>query len=149
MTEKRALPVFNEVFGDLLRPASQPASEPEPSSTTGEKTHAKLKRNLDLALDVHKDALSFRLEGENSDKRFALEAANMTVKAALTTDRTALKARSEKTIERVLLRLLFIKFQGGDKLTAEDERMLRTAPRAEMEAALLPRQLAEYDRMEW
>lgn len=83
------------------------------------------------------------------DKRLALEAANMTVKAALATDKTALKARQDNTIARVLLRMLFYKKLRGRELGLEDLRQLKTAPRAELEAALGPRALQDYDQLEW
>ena len=124
---------------DSLAPASKAtlAFEGEP--------HAKLKRNLNLALDKHEELMSMVPESVG-DRRIILDAATATVKAALTTDRTALKARSEKTIERVLLRLVFLRKIGGYAVGAEDEKMLKTAPRAELEAALGPR-IADFDRM--
>jgi hypothetical protein len=144
MTEKPSAPIFNEVFADILH--SNPKPEPDPTSVS-EEAHAKLRRNLDVALDRHHDFM-IADQVTAGDKRLALEAANTTVKAALTTDRTALKAKSEKTIARVLLRLLFVRKSRGLELSPEDAKMLKSAPRAEIEAALFPRQLAEYDRME-
>jgi hypothetical protein len=149
MTEKPTLAVFREVFGDLLRPPLQPAPESEPAPTTGEEAQAKLKRNLSLALEVHKDAMTGQLVGEGGDKRLALEAANTTVKAALTTDRTALKARADNTIERVLLRLIVVRKYHGRENAPELVKKLHATPRAELEAALGQRWLKEYDRMEW
>jgi hypothetical protein len=150
MTEKPTLPVFNEVFGDLLRPAPQPAPDSEFAPSTGEAANAKLKRNLNLALERHKDIMSLDIGPESpvGEKRLVLEAATATVKAALTTDRTALKARSNNTLERVFLRLLFIKLQMGRAVKPEDVTKLKTAPRKELEEALGPL-LADYDRMEW
>jgi len=144
MTEKPAAPIFNELFGDVLHPAPQP--EPDPTLVSAE-AHAKLKRNLGVALDRHHDFMTAD-QVTAGDKRLALEAANNTVKAALATDRTALKAKSEKTIERVLLRLLVIRKMRGFDLTDDDVRMLRSTPRPELEAALGPQLLATYDRME-
>ena len=83
------------------------------------------------------------------DKRLALEAANITVKAALTTDRTALKARADNTLERVLLRAIVVRRYHGRDVPPERVKQLKATPRAELEAALGPRWLAEYDRMEW
>ena len=118
-------------------------------TSEGSEAHVKLKRNLAVALDVHHDAMTLDLPNVGvGDKRLMVEAANMTVKAALTTDRTALKARSDKTIERVLLRLLFLRKMRGFDLTDDDVKMLRSAPRAELEAALGPK-LADYDKLEW
>jgi hypothetical protein len=142
MPEKPSAPIFNEVFGHIRH--STPKPEPDP--TVSEEAHVKLRRNLDLALNRHHDFMTAD-QVTAGDKRLALEAANTTVKAALTSDRTALKARNEKTIERVLLRLLFLRRQRGYALSAEDEKMLKTAPRAELEAALGSK-LKEYDEME-
>jgi len=148
MTEKPALPIFNEVFGDLLRPAPQPA--PEPAQTIGEEANAKLKRNLDMALDVHQQAMSATLpDVPVGEKRLMVESAHMTVKAALTTDKTALKARSDNVLERVLLRCLFAAHRRGRTLNEADRERIKNAPRKDLEAALSPRQLAEYDRTEW
>jgi hypothetical protein len=146
MTEKPAAPIFNELFGDVLQPAPQP--EPDPALVS-EEAHAKLKRNLSIALDVHKAAMEATLPNiEIGNKRLMVEAANMTVKAALTTDKTSLKARSEKTIERVLLRLLVIRILHGCENRPEDEKKLRSTPRPELEAALGPKLLATYDKMD-
>ena len=129
---------------DSLAPASKAtlAFEGEP--------HTKLKRNLSKALDRQDELLDLDI-GEDAPighKRIVADVAGGVVKAALTTDRTALKARSEKVIERVLLRLLFIRKMRGYDLNAEDVKQLRTAPRAELEAALGPK-IADYDRMTW
>ena len=144
MPEKPSAPIFNEVFGHILQPTSKP--EPDPTLVS-EEAHAKLKRNLDLALDRHHDFMTAD-QVTAGDKRLALESANMTVKAALTTDRTALKAKSEKTIERLLLRLLVIRILHGRENRPEDEKKLRSTPRPELEAALGPKLLATYDKMD-
>ena len=106
MTDKPPLTVFSEVFGDTLRPAPQPTPPPAPTLASEGDAHNKLQRNVQLALEVHHKLMS--AEPENAgDKRLALEAANMSVKAALATDRTALKARQENTMELFMLRVLF------------------------------------------
>ena len=132
MPEKPSAPIFNEVFGHVLQPTPKP--EPDPALVS-EEAHAKLKRNLDLALDRHHDFMTAE-QVTAGDKRLALESANITVKAALTTDRTALKAQSDNVIERVFLRMLFYKKVYGRDMTAEDLNRLKTTPRAELEAAL-------------
>jgi hypothetical protein len=143
MPEKPSAPIFNEVFGHIL----QPTPKPEPDPTLSEEAHAKLKRNLDVALDRHHDFMTAD-QVTASDRRLALESANMTVKAALTTDRTALKAKSEKTIERALLRLLVIRILHGLQNPRELIEKLRSTPRPELEAALGPKLLATYDKMD-
>ena len=144
MAEKPSAPIFNEVFGHILHPTPKP--EPDPALVS-EEAHVKLRRNLDLALDRHNDFMTAD-QVTAGDKRLALEAANTTIKAALTADRTALKAKSEKTIERVLLRLLVIRIFARAREQAGGWKKLRSTPRAELEAALGPRWLSEYDRME-
>lgn len=126
------------------------ASPPPPTLVSDTEAHAKLKRNLSIALDRHKEIMDFELPDiPAGDKRLALEAANMTVKAALATDKTALKARQDNTIARVLLRLLFYRKLRGREMGPDDLKRLQTAPRVELEAALGPRALAEYDQLEW
>ena len=77
--------------------------------------HAKLKRNLDLALQRHEERLSQPLAEETDlrNKRLVAEVANTTVEAALATDRNALKARQQNTIEIVMLRVLFARIRRG------------------------------------
>ncbi len=77
-----------------------------------------------------------------------VESANTTVKAALATDRTALKARSDNILERVLLRVIVVRKYHG-RGSPKDVERLRATPRAELEAALGQRWLKEYDRMEF
>jgi hypothetical protein len=131
--------------------APLPADQPEPPRAVAGEAHAKLKRNLDLALERHEEILSqpIREETDVRNKRLVAEVATATVKAALTTDRTALKARQDKTLEILFLRVLFVAKSMGKELSARDLEKLKTAPRAELEAALSPRFLAEYDRMEF
>jgi hypothetical protein len=135
---------------DAGEPAAQPTyNEPEPPRVAATEAHTKLKRNLDLALERHEEILS-RPIAEESDvrsKRLVAEVATATVKAALTTDRAALKARSDNITDRTLLRLLFIRYQMGLPVRPDHLERLWTAPRAEIEAALWPKQLVEYDRM--
>ena len=127
----------------------QSYAPPTPTLASDGEAHAQLKRNLAVALEVHRDFMVAERETAG-DKRLALEAANMTVKAALTTDRTALKARQENTLERLFLNCLFQWKRMGRPLKPEESERLRTAPRAEIEAALVsPRQIAEYDAMEF
>lgn len=121
----------------------------ETLTSEGSEAHTLLKRNLTLALGVHRDAMTGQLEGEGGDKRLALEAANTTVKAALVTDRTALKARADNVIERVLLRAIVVRRYHGRDNSPERVKQLKSTPRAELEAALGPRWLAVYDKFEW
>lgn len=139
-----------DIFDAEPPAAPLPAGEPEPPHAVAAEAHAKLKRNLDLALERHEEILSQPIAEETDvrNKRLVAEVATATVKAALTTDRTALKARSDRTIERVLLRLLFYRKLHGYPNSPQDMEMLRTAPRAELEAAL-GKKIAEYDRMEF
>jgi hypothetical protein len=125
------------------------SNEPEPPRVAATEAHAKLKRNLDLALERHKEILSPAIAQETDvrNKRLVAEVATATVKAVLTTDRTALKARSDNITDRTLLRLLFIRYQRGLPVRPEHLERLWTAPRAEIEAALWPKHLVEYDRM--
>jgi hypothetical protein len=125
-------------------------SPPTTGLTSDSEAHAKLKRNLTLALDVHKAAMSAELPDiPVSDKRLMVETAHVTVKAALATDRTALKARQDNTLELVFLRVLFHRKRLGYELAAGDAERLKTAPRAQLETALGARQLVEYDEMEF
>jgi hypothetical protein len=136
------------VFGDTLRPAPQPA--PAPTLATEGEAHSKLQRNVDLALDVHQQAMRANLpDVPQGDKRLMVESAHATIKAALATDRTALKARQENTIEIVMLRVLFARKLHGMRSKPEDEEKLRTAPRVKLELALGARGLAEYDELKW
>lgn len=110
--------------------------------------HVKLKRNLDLALDRHKEIMADELQGvPHQTQRLIADVATATVKAALATDKTALKARQDNALERVFLRVLFHRKRRGDILDHEETERLRTATRIDLEASLDARQLAEYDRM--
>jgi len=127
--------------------------EGPPPLTTATEAHEKLKRNLDQALDWHSAAMAGELPDlPAGDKRLGQESANMTVKAALTTDRTALKARSEGIAERLALRTLFHRKRLGRELSPAEEAELRSTPRKKMEAAMgdgpgAPRLMAEFDKM--
>lgn len=122
---------------------------PKPTLTDeGSDAHNKLQRNVDVALDLHYEFMMADPESAG-DKRLALESANTTIKAALATDRTALKARQENTIELVMLRVLFARKMHGIASKPEDEEKLRTAPRAKLETAIGVRGLAEYDTFKW
>lgn len=137
---------------DTGPPASpRPADEPEPPCAVAAEAHAKLKQNLDLALERHGEILSQPIAEETDvrSKRLVAEVATATVKAALTTDRTALKARADNTIERLLLRAIVVRRYHGRDVPPERVKQLKSTPRAELEAALGPRWLAEYDRMEF
>jgi hypothetical protein len=140
------LPPNTDLFGDTLRPAPQPA--PAPTLASEGDAHNKLQRNVQLALEVHHKLMSTEPETAG-DKRLALEAANMSVKAALATDRTALKARQENTMELFMLRVLFSRKRLGYEIAPLDEEKLRTAPRAKLESALGARGLAEYDDLKF
>lgn len=132
---------------DRLEEALASTPSPPVLATEGD-AHNKLQRNVQLALEVHHKLMS--AEPENAgDKRLALEAANMSVKAALATDRTALKARQENTMELFMLRVLFSRKRLGYDIRTEDEIKLRTAPRVKLESALGARGLAEYDTLKW
>lgn len=109
--------------------------------------HAKLKRNLVKALDRQDELLDSDTSTIGGRMVVAGVAATV-VRAALTTDKTALKARSDNTLERVLLRLVFYRKLLGRETSPDELKRLREAPRAEIEAALGPR-IADYDRMEW
>ena len=130
--------------------APVPADEPEPPRAVAAEAHAKLKRNLDLALERHEEILSRPIAEETDarNKRLVAEVATATVKAALTTDRSALKARADNTIERVLLRAIVVRRYHGRDVSPEQVKKLKATPRAELEAALGQRWLKEYDRME-
>jgi hypothetical protein len=134
------LPPDTNLFGEAKGPPRVIAVE----------AHTKLARNLDLALDVHQQAMSASLpDVPQGDKRLMVESAHATVKAALATDRTALRARQENTLEIVLLRVLFARIKRGMWVKPEDAEKLRTAPRAKLETALGARQMIEYDTLEW
>ena len=124
-----------------------PTSPPPTLAAEGE-AHSKLKRNLSKALDVHDKILDADLPPDlpHGDKRLMLEAANATVKAALATDRAVLKARTDNVLELVFLRVLFHRKINGDTLTDQELTRLTTAPRKDIEAALVsPRLIAQYD----
>ena len=123
-------------------------SAPTPILTSETEAHAKLKRNLAKALDRHNELLDLPLETAG-DKRIVHDAATATIKAALATDKTALKARQDNTMARVLLRLLFYRRYRGLPLSDEHLAQLRNAPRKDLEAAMSARELAMYDRLEW
>jgi len=112
---------------------------------------AKLKRNLDLALERHEEILSQPIAEETDvrNKRLVAEVATATVKAAISTDKNALKARQDNILERVLLHCLFHARKFGRTLSEADRERIKNAPRKELEAASSPRQLAEYDRGEF
>jgi hypothetical protein len=138
-----------DVFDAKPTAALSPANEPEPSRAVATEAHAKLKRNLDLALERHEEILSQPIAGEIDvrKKRLVAEVATATIKASVTTDRTALKARSDNIIARVLLRAIFTRLVAGLPTREEDLARLKGASRKEIEASLFPRQLEEYDRM--
>jgi hypothetical protein len=150
MTDKPALVVFKEVFGDTLRSAQKPVPSPAPTLATEGDAHNKLQRNVDLALDVHKKAMDANLpDVPQGDKRLMVESAHATIKAALATDRTALRAHQDNIMELVMLRVLFARKLHGYAIKSDDEEKLRSAPRLKLEAALSARQLAEYDALKW
>ena len=123
---------------------------PKPTLASEGDAHNKLQRNVDLALDVHQQAMRANLpDVPQGDKRLMVESAHATIKAALATDRTALKARQENTIELVMLRVLLARKARGLWIKPEDEEKFRTAPRAKLESALGARGLAEYDELKW
>lgn len=125
-------------------------SGPSPTLAIEGEAHEKLKRNLHLALDLHGDIMEGAQVAENaSDRRLMAEVATATVKAALATDRTALKARRDNTLERLVLRVLFHRKRLGYDMAPRDLEELKNAPRVELEAALSPRWMAEYDQMEF
>ena len=140
-----------DIFDEEPPAAPLPADEPELTRAVAAEAHAKLKRNLDLALERHEEILSQPLAEETDvrNKRLVAEVATATVKAALATDRTALKARQENTIEIVMLRVLFQRYLRAMEIKPEDKEKLRTAPRAKLEIALGARGLAEYDELKW
>jgi threonine aldolase len=132
-----------DIFDSELPAAPPPAAEPESSRVVAAEALAKLKRNLDLALERHEEILSQPIaeEVDVRKKRLVAEVATATVKAALTTDKTALKARSDNVIERVLLRAVYVRLKYGLSVRREDVERLRTTPRKELEAAFNVREL--------
>jgi hypothetical protein len=140
-----------DIFDEEPPAAHLPADEPEPPRALVAEAHAKLKRNLDLALERYEEILSQPIAEETDvrNKRLVAEVATATVKAALATDRTALKARQENTIELVMLRVLLARKSRGLWIKPEDEEKPRIAPRAKLETALGARGLAEYDELKW
>jgi len=134
--------------GELTPPPSGSAMG---LTSPGDEAHVKLKRNLSLALDRQHEFLGAPVTPEMpvSEKRMVLEAAGATVKAALATDRTALKARQDNTLELVMLRVLFHRKRLGYELEDKYLERLKTAPRAQLEIALGPRQMMQYDQLEW
>lgn len=108
--------------------------------------HEQLKRNLKKALLRQDELLDVSTETVGGQMVVAGVAATV-VKAALTTDRTALKARSDNnSFKRVLLKLLFLKVQRGDALPPDRLKLLTSASREEIEAALGPL-IRDYDLM--
>ena len=143
MTEKPSLTILDEVFGAAQR------TDPKPETLVSDNTeaHSKLKRNLSKALD-RQDEL---LDGPTTtvgERMVIASVAATTVKAALSTDRTALKARADNVIEQVLLRAIVVRAYRGYEVRPEDVRRLKATPRGELEAALGPKWLATYDKME-
>ena len=125
-----------------------------PPLTTSTEAHVKLQRNLPLALDRQHQIMSGSLpEGLQPDRRLIAEVASATVRAALTTDRTALKARQENIKERLFIRMLFHRKRLGREMSPAEDAELKSIPREEIEKALgdgpgVPRLMAEYDAME-
>jgi len=119
------------------------AQTPLPLAST-EESHAKLQRNLSLALDLHREILSsgFSEEMPAGRQRIGLEAASQTVKAALTVDRTALKARQDDVFERCFIRMLAM---SRAPLSSELATILKRTPREKLEASLSSEDLAAYD----
>ena len=136
---------------DWTRYEEELPTPPPPTLASDGEAHAKLKRNLNKALERHSEILDIPIVADMpiGDKRLVHDAATATLKAALTTDKTVLKARQDNTMERVLLRLLFYRYLRGLALSPEYVHQLRTATRKELEAALAPRELAKYDGLEW
>lgn len=130
-------------FEELAPPA------PPPTLAAEGEAHSKLKRNLDKALEVHLQAMSASLPGDITagDKRLMVESAHATVKAALATDRTALRAKQENTLELVFLRVLFHRWRMGMEVSPTDAQRLVTAPRAKVEAAIGSKMMVEYDKI--
>ena len=79
-----AFDIFDEVFGDVLRPAApQPEHERTPDMAVG--ANEKLSRNLDLALDRQSEILSQPITPQTSprDKRLSADVAHNIVRAAV------------------------------------------------------------------
>jgi hypothetical protein len=146
---RNSFDIFDAVFrtskGVEPSVSSEPESEP-PNAVAGE-PHAKLKRNLDLALDRHGEIMSRPIteDTDQKDRRLAAEVATATIKAANSADKNVLRAHKDDVLKRLLLRVLIYRWQRGELLGAQDLGRLRSASRAEIEAALGPRQVAEFD----
>jgi hypothetical protein len=118
--------VFDAVFGPSqgeALPSAVPTAE-EPPRIVADGPHAKLRRNLDLALDRHAEILAKAItpESDASDKRLVAETATATVKAANSIDRTALAARQDDTLKLVLARMK----EEQARLALEDAARVKT-----------------------
>jgi hypothetical protein len=125
--------------------------QPELPRFVESEAHELLKENLTLALGVHRQAMTGKLPANLpiGEKRLAVESAHTTVKAALQTDRAALRARQENTMEIAMIRIWFAGVTLGEKLEPVDLEKLRATPRAKLEAALGQRQMQEFDEIRW
>ena len=126
------------------------ALPPEPPVVAESAAHEQLKANLDLALGVHRRAMSAELPNiPTADKRLMVESAHVTVRAALQTDSNALRARENNVLELVLWRVVFERIRRGLPVKDEDRERLRNAPRSRLEQAFSPRQMLQFDKMKW
>jgi hypothetical protein len=100
--------IFDEVFGDSLRPARQPPSEPTPTIVAAEEASGKLCQNLDLALDRQREILSSPVTPEMPprDKRLIADVAHQVARTAVSVDEQRLKRKpDDEKLAAIMARL--------------------------------------------
>jgi hypothetical protein len=116
--------IFDAVFGAAKTPETPPSAEP--ATLTATDANAKLRRNIDLALDRQGEILSQPVTPETppKDKRIVAEVANHTVKTGVRVEESRLRARNEDIMPRILAALAREKQKLGDGLTSEERARL-------------------------
>jgi hypothetical protein len=100
--------IFDEVFGDLLRPAlPSPEHESAPPIVAVE-ANEKLSQNLDLALDRQREIVSQPITSEMPprEKRLVADVAHQVVRTAVSLDEQRLRRKDQDLLPAILKRLL-------------------------------------------
>jgi hypothetical protein len=133
--------VFDDIFGPELNPVA-PEPPPVAAQLVGGDAHAKLGRNLDLALQRQTEILSKPItdETEPREKRLVADTAHMVVKTAAGIDASRLQARGDDdSLARIFQKIAEAKQRLGERLTAQGrERLveLDTVPEGEADNEL-------------
>lgn len=124
--------IFNEVFGNDLRPVAE--AQPAIIPLVGGDASAKLGLNLGLALERQGEILASPITPETDprEKRLIVDTAHQVVKVAAGIDASRLQARGDdNALARVFQRIEEAKKRLGARLGAEEILRLDAGPSSE------------------